>query len=141
MLVRLIYASRSCEPIGHELIDNILSVALRRNLEHGITGVLCYSDRVFVQALEGGREQVNALYRHLLQDSRHKDVILLAYEEINVRHYPTWTMGRVRLDKVNRSLLLKYSCTGTFDPYEISGSTTIALLADLATTGVFAMRD
>ena len=141
MLVRLIYASRACTPISQELVDAILATARRHNPGNGITGVLCHSEEIFVQALEGGREQVNQLYAQLLQDPRHKDVILLCYEEIGVRRYSSWTMGKVRLDKVNRSLLLKYSSTGVLNPYDVSGCATVALLEELAETGAFAVRD
>lgn len=141
MLVRLIYASRACAPISHELVDAILVKARHHNPANGITGVLCHSEEVFVQALEGGRDQVNQLYARLLQDPRHRDVVLLCYEEIGVRRYSSWTMGKVRLDKVNRSLLLKYSSTGTLNPYDVSGCATVALLDELAATAAFAVRD
>ncbi|MFX5574661.1 BLUF domain-containing protein, partial [Acinetobacter baumannii] len=87
--------------------------------QQGITGVLCYSDTTFVQVLEGGRDQVNRLYGRLLRDDRHRDVILLAYESIDERQYSSWTMGKIRLDKINRSLLLKYSVTGELNPYDV----------------------
>jgi hypothetical protein len=141
MLVRLIYASRACVPINHESLDAILQTARRFNPANGITGVLCHSDEVFVQALEGGRDQINQLYARLLQDARHRDLVLLCYEEIAVRRYAAWTMGKVRLDKVNRSLLLKYSSTGALNPYDVSGCATVALLDELAATGAFAVRD
>ncbi|ASU36866.1 blue light sensor protein [Herbaspirillum sp. meg3] len=141
MLVRLIYASRACEPITQELVDTVLATARRHNPANGVTGVLCHSDDVFVQALEGGRDQINQLYARLLQDKRHKDVVLLCYEEIGVRQYSSWTMGKVRLDKVNRSLLLKYSSTGVLNPYDVSGCATVALLEELAAAGAFAVRD
>ena len=141
MLVRLIYASRASARISPEAMEGILASSRRHNPSNGITGVLCHSDGIFVQALEGGRDKVNQLYARLLQDGRHKDVVLLFYEEVAVRRYPSWTMGKVNLDKINRSLLLKYSSTGTLNPYDDSGSATIALLDELAATAAFAVRD
>ncbi len=141
MLVRLIYASRACEPISHELIDSILVQARAYNPDSGITGVLCHSDDVFVQALEGSRERINQLYAHILNDKRHKDVMLLSYQEINERQYSSWTMGKVRLDKVNRSLLLKYSSSGALNPYDVPSAATVSFLEELAATAAFALRD
>ena len=141
MLVRLIYASRAKTPATHELIESILSSARQRNPQQGITGVLCYSDTMFVQVLEGGRDQVNRLYASLLRDERHYDVILLAYESIDERQYSSWTMGKIRLDKINRSLLLKYSECGELNPYQVSCCSTVALLNELASTAAFAQRD
>ena len=141
MLVRLIYASRARETITHETIEGILAASRQRNPQQGITGVLCYSDTTFVQVLEGGRAQVNRLYGRLLRDDRHRDVILLAYESIDERQYSSWTMGKIRLDKINRSLLLKYSVTGELNPYDVSSCSTVALLNELASTAAFAQRD
>ena len=141
MLVRLIYASRACAPISHEAMESILAASRHHNPTNGITGVLCHSDEIFVQAREGGRDQVNQLYARLQQDSRHKDIVLLCYEEIAVRRYSSWTMGKVRLDKINRSLLLKYSSSGVLNPYDVSGCATVALLDELAAAAAFAVRD
>ncbi|KAF1044672.1 MAG: Blue light- and temperature-regulated antirepressor BluF [Herbaspirillum frisingense] len=141
MLVRLIYASRARVPISSEVIDSILASARKNNPPQGITGVLCYSDSIFVQVLEGGRDQVNRIYGNLQHDGRHHDLVLLAYEAIDERQYSSWTMGKIRLDKINRSLLLKYSVCGELNPYEVSNCATVALLNELASTAAFAQRD
>jgi len=141
MLVRLIYASRAVAPITSDTVDVILGIARKRNPEYGITGVLCYSDRIFVQVLEGGRDQVNRVYGQLMRDKRHQDLILLGYESIDERQYSSWTMGGIRLDKINRSLLLKYSISSELNPYQVSSCATVALLNELASTAAFTQRD
>ena len=141
MLVRLIYASTASALINHDLIEEILEASRKNNLAHGITGVLCYSDHMFVRALEGGREQINFLYGRLQQDPRHTRLTLLDYSEIEARLYPGWTMSKIRLDRVNLSLLLKYSATASLNPYAVSGKTTVALLEELAATGCFSSRE
>jgi len=141
MLVRLIYASRARAAISQDTVEAILASARKHNPAKGVTGLLAYSDRVFVQVLEGGREQVNQMYALLQRDERHQDLILLGYEAIDERQYSSWTMGRIRLDKINRSLLLKYSVCGELDPYQVSNCATVALLNELASTAAFAQRD
>ncbi|MDY7545927.1 BLUF domain-containing protein [Glaciimonas sp. CA11.2] len=141
MLVRLIYASTASELVNHEMIEKILEVSRKNNPANGVTGVLCYGDNIFVQALEGGREQINNLYARLQQDPRHTKLILLDYSEIEARQYSGWTMSKIRLDRINLSLLLKYSATPTLNPYVVSGCTTVALLEELAATGCFSSRD
>ena len=83
MLVRLLYVSRAVSPDSPETIESILSDSRAHNLGQGITGILCYGGGIFLQAIEGGRTQVNALYSHIVGDKRHKDVVLLHYEEIS----------------------------------------------------------
>ncbi len=137
MLVRLVYASRSASPISGDLGNDILAQSRKHNLDAGITGVLCvcHGD-VFMQALEGGREDVNRLYGKLLRDPRHSDVVLLDYAEISERRFSSWRMGRVDVDKLNAGVILRYSERTTLDPYKISGKVAMALLEELMSTAL-----
>jgi hypothetical protein len=134
MLVRLLYASRAVAPIGAEDMLRILRQAKANNLAQGITGVLCCSEDVFLQVLEGGRAAVNRLYNRIVTDPRHKDVELLSYQQIGERRFAGWSMGQVNLTKLNPGLLLKYSATATLDPFSLSGNVSLALLEELAAT-------
>ena len=134
MLVRLLYVSRAVKADDSEATESILGSARAYNLSHGITGILCYGGGIYLQALEGGRKQVNELYNIIIKDARHKDVVLLDYEEITERRFGGWTMGQVRLDKLNPSIVLKYSETAELDPYSVSGEVSFALLEELMAT-------
>ena len=134
MLVRLLYVSRAIEKDSSAAIESILHASRNHNLHHGITGILCYGGGVFLQAIEGGREAVNKLYNHIIEDPRHNDVVLLHYEEITERRFGGWTMGQVNLSKLNTSIVLKYSEKPEFDPYSVSGKVSLALLEELMAT-------
>ena len=101
MLVRLLYASRAAQPVTAEETLRILRQSKANNPAHGITGVLCCSDSIYLQVLEGGRSAVNRLYQHIVTDPRHKDVELLAYEEIVERRFAGWAMGQVDMSRLN----------------------------------------
>ncbi|HSQ09905.1 MAG TPA: BLUF domain-containing protein [Burkholderiaceae bacterium] len=131
MLVRLLYASRAAAPVTQEIIESILQQSRTHNPAHGITGILCHGGDVYMQALEGGREAVNALYIKIVRDTRHREVILLHYSEVPERHFAGWTMGQVNLSKVNPSMLLKYSDKPVLDPFTVSGRASMALLEEL----------
>mgnify|MGYP003336824774 CR=1 FL=1 len=60
MLVRLLYVSRAVEADPTAATDSILGAARTHNLANGITGILCYSNELFMQVLEGGRGAVGA---------------------------------------------------------------------------------
>ncbi|MYM67605.1 blue light sensor protein [Pseudoduganella sp. FT55W] len=130
MLVRLLYASRSAVETDFAVIE-ILHQSRHNNPPAGITGVLCHSDRMYLQVLEGGREQVNRLYNRIMNDPRHTDVTLLRYEEISERRYASWTMGQTNLDKLNAGTLLRYSVLPAFDPYSLGGESSLALIDEL----------
>lgn len=140
MLVRLLYASRSAEPLTPDVVDGILASSRKVNPAQGITGLLCYSGDIFMQVLEGGRDAVSQLYNTISRDPRHRDVVLLQYEEITERRFAGWTMGQVNLDRVNPSILLKYSERPVLDPYAVSGKVSIALLEELIATASIVSR-
>jgi hypothetical protein len=143
MLTRLLYASRATAKIDDALLRAILERSRAENLAHGITGVLCaYPEgHVFLQAIEGSRSAVNALYAALLRDPRHRDVTLLEYAEIDERRFGGWLMGAVDLGKVNRRTILRYSERAELDPFSMSARSAIALLEELTTSGAIVSHD
>jgi hypothetical protein len=142
MLVRLLYASRACETIDDALLRSILQGSEARNREHGITGVLCtYPDGgVYLQALEGARFEVSALYANIVRDGRHRDVTLLHYAEIEERRFAGWRMGTVDLKRINASTILRFSEKTVLDPFSMSGAGALALLEELVATAAIASR-
>ena len=140
MLVRCLYASRPAVPLTPDVLDSILEQSRRNNPRLGITGMLCMSDDVFIQVLEGGRDAVCDLYKTIVDDNRHANVRILVYEEITERRFGHWTMGHVNIAKVNASLLLKYSEKAALNPFGCSGSATMALLDELVATASIVNR-
>jgi len=134
MLVRLLYASRAAAPLTSEIVDGILRQSREHNPALGITGMLCYSDDLFLQVLEGGRDEVCELYNTIVRDTRHEQVRILCYEEIGERRFGGWTMGHVNIAKVNPSLLLKYAERPILNPFNCSGQASMALLDELIAT-------
>ena len=134
MLVRLMYASRAVPAIDHEELVAILRKSKANNPANGVTGVLCFSEGIFLQVLEGGRSAVNRLYNRIVSDARHTQVELLLYAEIGERRFAGWSMGQVSMARLNPSLLMKYSETATLDPYAVSGAVSMALFDELVAT-------
>lgn len=134
MLVRLMYCSRAAQGVDFEELAVLLRQSRVNNAEAGVTGMLCYSEGLFIQVLEGGRTTVNQLYQRILNDPRHVDVVILVYEEISQRRFSGWTMGQVNMARINTAMLLKYSEKPTLDPYSASGRVTLALFEELVAT-------
>ena len=135
MLVRLLYASRAKVAITDQEMAAILKKSREHNPAEGITGLLCYTDGIFMQMLEGGRDAINARYNTIVRDVRHNDVILLSYEEISDREFAGWAMGQVNLSRLNPALVLKYSETAKLNPYSMSGQSLMALFHELVSSG------
>ena len=134
MLVRLMYASRAVPTVNQDELVAILRKSKANNPAIGVTGVLCFSEGIFLQALEGGRSAVNQLYNRIVSDPRHSQVELLCYEEIGERRFAGWSMGQVNMGRLNPGLLLKYSERPTLDPYAVSGQVSMALFDELMAT-------
>ena len=132
--MRLRYVSRAQSPEVANTTQSILDSARKYNIANGITGILCFGGGLYLQAVEGGRTQVNELYGHIVRDPRHRDVVLLDYQEISERRFGGWTRGQVNLAKLNTSIVLKYSEKPELDPYSVSGTVSLALLEELMLT-------
>ena len=135
MLVRCLYASRAAGNLTDDILDDILQQSRQNNPANGITGMLCFTNDMFVQVLEGGRAQVSRLFGAIERDDRHIDVQLLSYGEIIERRFGAWTMGQVNMASVNPSLLLKYLEKAELDPFNCSGEATLAVLLEIAASG------
>ncbi len=107
MLVRCLYASRAAKPLPSAVIEQILEQSQKGDPQRGITGLLCFTGDIFVQVLEGGRDEVCELFNAIIRNDRHQDVRLLVYEEIAKRNFGNWTMGEVKIESINPALLLK----------------------------------
>jgi hypothetical protein len=135
-LIQLVYASRSnlhsySDPNGIEPgIGRILLQSRRNNLPRSIGGVLCFGDDHFFQCLEGGREEVEALYDTIRQDDRHRDVTLLLKRPIPQRRFKLWSMKYLSLDRDVRTVLKKHGLKG-FDPYQFNTKLVVELLETL----------
>ena len=134
MLVRLMYASRALPSVDHDELLAIVRKSKSNNGPLGVTGVLCFSEGIFLQVLEGGRSPVNRLYNRIAADPRHTQVELLTYQEIGERRFAGWSMGQVNLSRLNPALMLKYSALPTLDPFAVSGRVSLALFEELMAT-------
>ncbi|MGE0700175.1 MAG: BLUF domain-containing protein [Hyphomicrobiaceae bacterium] len=140
MLVRCLYASRLDPAATEGVLDDILRQSRHNNLKRGITGMLCFTNGVFAQVIEGGRAEVSALLGRIFADRRHTDLQILLFEEIAQRRFGNWTMGQVNINAVNPGLLLKYSEKAELDPFICSGASTMSLLLEIADAGAIAHR-
>jgi hypothetical protein len=134
MLVRLMYASRAAAGVDAEALATILRQSKARNPGIGVTGVLCFSDGLFLQLLEGGRPAVSQLYNRIAADPRHTDVELLGFEEIGERSFAGWSMGLANMARLNPGVLLKYGEKPVLNPFGLSGRSAMALLLELMAT-------
>ncbi len=136
MLIRLTYASTATDGVDLNEFKRILLQAQTNNQRRDLTGMLAFNSKIFLQALEGSRDQVNELYAKLIRDPRHHTVTVLGYKEIEERHWANWSMGFAAPNADNRALFLKYSQQSTFNPYGMKAEATEKMLMELANTTI-----
>lgn len=132
MLVRLIYKSDVLEILTHEQVRTIESDAAVNNDKVGITGVLYYNRRNFIQVLEGSREAVNRTFQRISRDSRHQKVEILEFKEISERAFYQWNMRYYGEGIVVAPLALKFGLNRDLDLSDLSGESVFKFLRELA---------
>lgn len=93
MLSQLVYVSNRKLTCTQEEIDKIVASCKKNNPELGITGVLLYSDTKFIQLVEGESKTITSLYDKIKTDTRHANAIMISYNPIKERAFPSWHMG------------------------------------------------
>lgn len=74
---QIVYTSTASEDFSPTDIEQLLLGARRRNRALGVSGVLVFHDRTFLQALEGEQRAVNEIFARIASDCRHHDIEVL----------------------------------------------------------------
>lgn len=80
-------------------LAELLDQARRHNPQVGVTGLLLYCNGCFMQVLEGPVDAVEALYKRIAKDPRHRSLIQLSMEPISERDFGNWSMAYAMADK------------------------------------------
>ncbi len=133
-MVRLIYFSQLATGYGPNDINDILLESRAYNPQHGISGVLCYDIRWFLQWLEGERSAVNRLYARILKDPRHTGAEIIEYSDIESRLFGDWSMAAAVIGKRESALKIveKYCGGSYFSPMVLDGEGAMNLMIDVA---------
>jgi len=132
-IVELVYASRAnfVPTSGFGAIEpevgRILVESRRNNRRQNVGGVLCYSDGCFLQCLEGETAEVDAIYKRIARDSRHRDVKILSRRIVPHRRFRTWSMKYALVDDTVRQLV----GPGAFQPHQFSDDVVRTLVRNL----------
>lgn len=110
MLHILSYFSTASSKFQNSDLSKIMDTAVSTNRGLGVTGLLCYRDRCFVQFLEGDESIVKNLYEKIKKDDRHTGCFVLMEDSIDKRLFAQWDMALANVDDFKgqqRELLLE----------------------------------
>ena len=132
MLTRLLYVSKPVGPITTHVTASLLENSRVSNKKLEITGVLCQGTGIYMQVLEGERSAINALYSRIIADTRHQQVELLSFEEVDQRRYGQWSMALVQLSVDDPMVQMAHP---EFDPYSASSKDAMRMIDELMNSG------
>ena len=89
----LVYVSTSVPGLTDADLETLLIQARERNKANGVTGMLIFGAGNFIQALEGDKAAVLAIFESIARDARHYGVIRMIEFEDELRDFPDWSMA------------------------------------------------
>lgn len=112
--IQLVYISERCAGTDDAAINKIKLRAEPNNHRRNITGALLFTERYFLQYLEGEAAVVDALYASIGRDSRHTNVRLLMRKPIQQRDFARWSLGVKKLldNEENQDLIAVLNMIG-----------------------------
>jgi hypothetical protein len=135
-LNRLVYYSRNRIPgTSAEVVvavDAILASAQRNNSHLGVTGALIFNDGIFAQVLEGSRREIELTFERIQRDARHSDVEVLAFEEVQNRQFPSWSMAFVGRSRDGENLFGHISEATGFEARRMEGERIFEIMRAIA---------
>lgn len=109
-LIEICYVSRARVRFAQGDLLALLETARNNNAQQHISGLLLYDDLgTFIQAIEGERSLIEALFAKIKSDSRHENVNLLSKKVVNQRSFSNWHMGFRSLDNNLKSKIPGYT--------------------------------
>jgi AcrR family transcriptional regulator len=89
----IVYVSCAADLWADSELMPLVEQARIANGRNGITGVLAYQRRQFVQILEGPEPAVEKLFDSIARDQRHHKMCLLLRRDVPNRAFPAWSMA------------------------------------------------
>lgn len=117
-MYRIMYMSYASKKLHDLELEEILEKSRINNHKRNVTGILIVKGALFLQCLEGQKEDVLSIYEKISTDSRHENIVDLIEEDIEARLFPSWSMGYKNLknlDVVKSQKLKDFSAIADYD--------------------------
>ncbi|MEO8324810.1 MAG: phosphate-starvation-inducible PsiE family protein [Nitrospirota bacterium] len=96
-MIQITYLSSATRAMSQGDLEDILRTARENNARLGITGMLLYGNKTFIQILEGEEGVVDELVNTIKRDPRHTNFQILKKKPIEQHEYADWSMGFKRV--------------------------------------------
>lgn len=96
-MIQLCYISTARPSVTAAEVELILDVSRANNRRAGVTGLMLFNGKRFLQLLEGEPAAVLATYERIKRDPRHFALVKLSERSIGEREFGRWDMAFERL--------------------------------------------
>ena len=96
-MIQITYLSSATRAMSQADLEDILRTARENNARLGITGMLLYDNKTFIQILEGEEGVVHELVKTIKRDPRHTNFQIVKKKPIEQHEYADWSMGFKRV--------------------------------------------
>jgi hypothetical protein len=100
-LHEIIYVSLASQEMAAPELTTLLETARLNNMAHGITGMMFYRRREFLQLIEGDLADIQALYDKIQDDPRHTQIFQMWEGPIPNRNFSQWSMAFASSDDLD----------------------------------------
>ena len=90
---QIVYISQALPDFRVEDLGALLYDARYLNRKDGVTGLLLFDGKRFLQALEGSSSEVGATFARISKDKRHQSIAILSDRTIEFREFGNWDMA------------------------------------------------
>lgn len=90
---QILYISTAATGLRTGEADTILATSQRNNTRDGITGLLYFDGKRFLQALEGDSMALEQTLTRIERDARHRAIVILSDREVAEREFGDWSMA------------------------------------------------
>lgn len=90
---QLFYVSSATYSMRDGQLHELREESLKNNERFGVTGVLMYVDRVFLQVIEGRSAAIDQLFGNIRSDCRNSAVTKTLDRVVDRPAFPRWSMG------------------------------------------------
>lgn len=122
-LYEIIYVSLAVREMTEVELVELLAKAQERNAQRGITGLLLYHRREFLQLIEGDRPDVESLFAAISRDARHQQIHTLWEGDVQARGFQRWSMGFVATDEAKLHALKGYESLHDIQLHQLPNGT------------------
>lgn len=97
-IYQLVYVSYTRKAFSEPALFSLLKKSRIANQRNNLSGFLLYSEKNFIQLIEGEKNKVESLYDKITHDPRHSGIIRLYSDYVAKRDFPDWSMGFEHLE-------------------------------------------